>query len=80
MRILWKLKPKTIGSGLSYEMRVIRSVNRLHINKLGTFRYRGDSVEISVNFNMKTMNIYIYIYIYIYKRKKEKEILCFWLT
>jgi hypothetical protein len=61
VRILWKLKPKTIGSGLSYEMRVIRNVNRLHINNLGP-RYRGDSVEISVNFNMKTMNIYIYIY------------------
>jgi hypothetical protein len=35
VRILWKLKPKIIGSGLSYEMRVIRSVNRLHINNLG---------------------------------------------
>ena len=64
MRILWKLKPKTIGSRLSYEMRVIRSVNRLHINNLGTFRYRGDSIEILVNCNMKTINIYIYIYIY----------------
>jgi hypothetical protein len=35
VRILWKLKPKMIGSGLSYEMRVIRNVNRLHINNLG---------------------------------------------
>jgi hypothetical protein len=26
------------------------------------FRYRGNSVEVSVDFNTKTMNIYIYIY------------------
>jgi hypothetical protein len=35
VRILWKLKSKMIGSGLSYEMQVIRSVNRLHVDNLG---------------------------------------------
>jgi len=30
-----ELKPRMIGSGLSYEMRVIRSVNRLHVDNLG---------------------------------------------
>ena len=63
MIIFVELKPRMIGSGLSYEMRVIRSVNRLHVDNLGTFQYRGASVEISVDFNTKTMNIYIYIYI-----------------
>jgi len=35
VRILWKLKPKMIRLRLSYEMRVIRSVNRLHVDNLG---------------------------------------------
>jgi len=30
-----ELKPKMIGLGLSHEMRVIRSVNRLHVDNLG---------------------------------------------
>ena len=30
-----ELKPRMIGSGLSYEMRVIRSVNMLHVDNLG---------------------------------------------
>jgi hypothetical protein len=30
-----ELKLKMIGSGLSHEMRVIRSVNRLHVDNLG---------------------------------------------
>jgi hypothetical protein len=30
-----ELKPRMVGSGLSYEMRVIRSVNRLHVDNLG---------------------------------------------
>jgi hypothetical protein len=30
-----ELKPRMIGSGLSYEMRVIRSVNKLHVDNLG---------------------------------------------
>jgi hypothetical protein len=50
-----------IGSGLSYEMQVIKSVNRLHVDNLGPFGIRGGSVKISIDFNMKTMNIYIYI-------------------
>jgi hypothetical protein len=29
------MKPRMIGSGLSYEFRVIRSVNRLHVDNLG---------------------------------------------
>jgi hypothetical protein len=29
------LKPRMIGLGLSQEMRIIRSVNRLHIDNLG---------------------------------------------
>jgi hypothetical protein len=32
-----ELKPKMIGSGLSYEMQVIRSVNRLHVDNLGPY-------------------------------------------
>jgi hypothetical protein len=56
---LWKLKPKMIGSGLSYEMRVIRSVNTLHVDNLGPSSIWGTHVEISVHFNMKTINIYI---------------------
>jgi len=53
-----------IGSGLSYEMRVIRSVNRLHVDNLRPSGIVGGSVKILVDFNMKTINIYIYIYIY----------------
>ena len=30
-----ELKPRMIGLGLSYEMQVIRSVNRLHVDILG---------------------------------------------
>jgi homoserine kinase len=55
------LKPKMIGSGLSYEMRVIRSVNTLHVDNLGPSSIGGTHVEISVHFNMKTIYIYIYI-------------------
>ena len=62
MRILWKLKQKMIGSGLSYEIRVIRSVNRLHINNLGPSGIGGLRRNFG-KFNMKTMNIYIYIYV-----------------
>jgi hypothetical protein len=29
-----ELKPRVIGSGISYEMRVIKSVNRLHVDNL----------------------------------------------
>jgi len=50
-----------IGSGLSYEMRVIRSVNRLHVDNLRPSGIVGGSVKILVDFNMKTMNIYIYM-------------------
>jgi hypothetical protein len=35
VRIFVELNPRMIGSGLSYEMRVIRSVNRLHVDNLG---------------------------------------------
>ena len=35
MIIFVELKPRMIGSRLSYEMRVIRSVNKLHVDKLG---------------------------------------------
>jgi len=35
VRIFVELKLRMIGSGLSYEMRVIRSVNRLHVDNLG---------------------------------------------
>jgi len=45
VRILWKLKPKMIESGLSYEMRVIRSVNRLHVNNLGPSGIRGTPLK-----------------------------------
>jgi len=45
VRILWKLKPKMIESGLSYEMRVIRSVNRLHVNNLGPSGIRGNPLK-----------------------------------
>jgi len=60
VRILWKLKQKMIGSGLSYEIRVIRSVNRLHINNLGPSGIGGLRRNFG-KFNMKTMNIYIYV-------------------
>jgi hypothetical protein len=53
-----ELKPRMIGSGLSYEMRVIRSVNMLHVDNLGPSGIGGDSVKISVDFNTKIMNIY----------------------
>jgi hypothetical protein len=36
-----ELKPRMIGSGLSYEMRVIISVNRLHVNNLGPSGIEG---------------------------------------
>ena len=35
MRIFVELIPRMIGSGLSYEMRAIRSVNRLHVDNFG---------------------------------------------
>jgi hypothetical protein len=38
---LWNLKPKMIGSGLSYEMQVIKSVDRLHVDNLGPFGIGG---------------------------------------
>jgi len=44
------LRPRMIGSGLSKEMRVIRSVNRLNVNNLGPSGIEGDSVEISIDF------------------------------
>ena len=71
VRILWKLKPKMIGLGLSYDMRVIRSVNRLHVDNLWPSGIEGDSFKISVDFNMKTMNIY---------KERKKNLLCFRLT
>ena len=63
MIIFVKLKTGLIGSGLSYETRVTRSVNKLHVDNLEPSGIRGDLVEISVDVNTKTMNIYIYIYI-----------------
>jgi len=60
--IFVKLKTGLIGSGLSYETRVTRSVNKLHVDNLEPSGIRGDLVEISVDVNTKTMNIYIYIY------------------
>ena len=44
---------------LSYEMRTIRSVNRLHVGNLGPSGIGEDSVEIQVDVNTKTMNMYI---------------------
>ena len=46
-----------IGSELSYKMQVIRSVNRLHVDNLGSFGIGGTPPKFSVDFNMKTMNI-----------------------
>jgi len=57
--IFVKLKTGLIGLGLSYEMRVTRSVNRLHVNNLKPSCIRGNLVEILVDVNTKTMNIYI---------------------
>jgi hypothetical protein len=37
------LKPMMIASEFSYEMRVIRSVNRLHVDNLGPSGIRGTS-------------------------------------
>jgi len=53
---LWKLKPKMIGSGLSYEMRVIRNVNRLYVGNLGPSGIGGTPSK----------------YIYIYKGRGKK--------
>jgi hypothetical protein len=64
--IFVELKTGLIGSGLSYETQVTRSVNMLHVDNLEPSGIRGDLVEISVDVNTKTMNIYIYIYIYKY--------------
>jgi hypothetical protein len=36
-----------LGRKLSYEMRTVRSINRLHVGKLGPSGIGGDSVEIS---------------------------------
>ena len=60
MIIFVELKTGLIGSGLSYETQVTRSVNMLHVDNLEPSRIRGDLVEISVDVNTKTMNIYIY--------------------
>jgi hypothetical protein len=60
--IFVELKTGLIGSGLSYETQVTRSVNMLHVDNLEPSGIRGDLVEISVDVNTKTMNIYIYIY------------------
>jgi len=59
--IFVELKTGLIGSGLSYETQVTRSVNMLHVDNLEPSGIRGDLVEISVDVNTKTMNIYIYI-------------------
>ena len=40
-------------------MRIVRSVNRLHVGNLGPSGIGGDSVEILVDVNTKTMNMYI---------------------
>ena len=61
MIIFVELKTGLIGSGLSYETQVTRSVNMLHVDNLEPSGIRGDLVEISVDVNTKTMNIYIYI-------------------
>jgi hypothetical protein len=49
-----------LGRELSYEMRAVRSVNRLHVGNLGPSSIGGDSVKILVDVNTKTMNMYIY--------------------
>ena len=64
MIIFVKLKTQDDWSGLSYEMRVIRSVNRLHVNNLRPFDIGGTPSKFLVDFDMKTIYIYIYIYIY----------------
>jgi hypothetical protein len=55
--IFVELKTGLVGSGLSYETRVTRSVNKLHVNNLEPSGIRGDLGEISVDVNTKTMNV-----------------------
>jgi hypothetical protein len=55
--IFVELKTGLIGSGLSYETQVTRSVNMLHVDNLEPSGIRGDLVEISVDVNTKTMNV-----------------------
>jgi hypothetical protein len=40
-----ELKPRMIGLGLSYEMRVIRSVNRLYVDNLGSSGIGGTPLK-----------------------------------
>jgi len=52
------LKPKTIGSWLSYEKWDIRSVNMVYVDNLGPPGIRETaeiSVEISIDFYMRTV-------------------------
>ena len=57
MIIFVELKTGLIGSGLNYDMRVTRSVNKLHVDNLEPSGIRGDLIEISVDVNTKTMNM-----------------------
>jgi hypothetical protein len=52
------LKPKTIGSWLSYKMWDIRSVNMVYVDNLGPLdigEIAEISVEISIDFYMRTV-------------------------
>ena len=49
-----------LGRELSYEMRTVRSVNRLHVSKLGPSGIGGTPSKFPVDVNTKIGNMYIY--------------------
>jgi hypothetical protein len=49
-----------LGRKLTYEMRTVRSINRLHVGKLGPSGIGGTPLKFLVDVNTKTENMYIY--------------------